>query len=129
MASTEVALVGRAHTARSTANAGPWLAAAIQRYGLLAVAVLTVALSFTYSLFMDRRPDFEDIGMFNPVYMYLHYGKMAYPAHGWDNAAALTMHPPVHYLEVANLIRLGFDTFHAAGLPLVVLSTLSIVLI
>lgn len=74
-----------------------------------AIAIAT----FLYSFFSPRIPGYEDAGLFNPVYMFLHDGQMTYPAHLYFDA--MVIHPPVHYLEIAWLMKLGFGLLRAAG--------------
>src|SRR5689334_20475569 len=86
---------------------------------ILAVAVLFAACALLYQCFSERLVYFDEVGLYNPVYMYLHYGKMTYPAH--EHPEAMFVHPPVHYLLVATLMRVGLSIFHAAGLISVLL--------
>jgi dolichol-phosphate mannosyltransferase len=88
---------------------------------------LVLAFSFLYSFFMDRTPVFDEIGLHNPVYMYLHYGKMTYPMHG--DPEFMVVHPPVHYLWIAYMMKLGMNLFQAAGVPVFLLIVLSSILI
>jgi hypothetical protein len=91
------------------------------RIQLIAIpfAVFLIAYALFYQCFMERAVYFDEVGLHNPVYTYLHYGKMTYPAHG--QFGAMFVHPPVHYLIVATLMRFGLSLFHAAGLVGVVL--------
>jgi hypothetical protein len=51
--------------------------------------------------------------LFNPVYTYLHYGKMTPPAHGQFDT--MFVHPPAQYFFIAMLMRTGLSVYHAAG--------------
>jgi hypothetical protein len=74
--------------------------------------VLAVA-SILYLAFLDRQISFDEIGLFNPSYMLLHYGRITYPIHGhFDD---MVIHPPTHYLILALWMKLGFSLFHAAA--------------
>ena len=74
--------------------------------------VLAVA-SILYLAFLDRQISFDEIGLFNPSYMLLHYGRITYPIHGhFDD---MVIHPPTHYLVIALWMKLGFSLFHAAA--------------
>lgn len=76
------------------------------------VLVLAVA-SILYLAFLDRQISYDEAGLFNPVYMLLHYGRMTYPIHGhFDD---MVIHPPTHYLMLALWMKLGFSLFHAAA--------------
>jgi hypothetical protein len=80
---------------------------------VLLVAVVIAIAAFFYSFFKWRAVGSEDAGLFNPIYTFLHYGKMSYPAHLYFDA--MVIHPPVHYLEIALLMKLGFGPMRAAG--------------
>ena len=86
-----------------------------------AVGIAVIALAAFYSCFAERQVAFDEVGLFNPIYMYLHYGRMTYPAHGQFDA--MFVHPPTHYFLVATLMRTGLSVHHAAGLLAVILFT------
>jgi hypothetical protein len=96
---------------RSSAPALKWLS------GLLA-AVL-IAYATVYQCFAERITYFDEAGLFNAVYTYLHYGKMTYPVHGQFDT--MFVHPPTQYLLIATLMRLGLSAYHAGGLLSVIL--------
>jgi hypothetical protein len=99
----------------------------VEKWAVGVFAVLVWMLILLCSCCWDRTPAFDEIGLHNPVYMYLHYGKMTYPAHGqFDH---MVVHPPLHYTMIAWLMKLGVPLFHAAGLPLCVLSLICFFLI
>lgn len=83
---------------------------------LFAGCVLVLALAAVFLLaFMDRAVTFDEAGLYNPAYMLLHYGRMTYPIHGhFDD---MVIHPPVHYLVLAWLMKTGLSLFHAAAVP------------
>lgn len=56
-------------------------------------------------LFLPAAQGIDDIGLFNPIYMQLHYGETIYPIH--QEFETMTVHPPVHYVEIASLMKLG----------------------
>jgi len=89
------------------------------RWIACALAAFLIAYALYYQCFSSRRIYFDEIGLFNPVYMYLHYGKMTYPAHGQFDS--MFVHPPVHYLLVATLMKTGLSVYHAAGALSVIL--------
>jgi len=79
-------------------------------------------------LFFHPIPEHIDtLGLYNPVYMYTHYGKMTYPVHGYPDF--MVVHPPVHYLGIALLMKAGLNSFYAQVLPLFLLFLLNILLI
>jgi hypothetical protein len=93
----------------------------------LGLAVLGLAMSFLYSFFMDRQPEFDEFVLGNPIHMFGHSGRMTYPAHGFPEYMAV--HPPTHYAIVATIMRTGLDMFHAAGVPVFALMVLTITLV
>jgi len=81
---------------------------------MLAVfALLLVGYAILYQCFSERLIYFDEVGLFNPVYTYLHYGKMTYPAHGQFDT--MFVHPPAQYFFIAMLMRTGLSVYHAAG--------------
>jgi len=77
-------------------------------------AVLLTTAAAIYQCFSERVIYFDEVGLYNPVYMYLHYGKMTFPAH--EHFDAMYIHPPMHYWMIATLMRTGLSVYHAAGL-------------
>jgi hypothetical protein len=77
-------------------------------------ATLLTSAAAVYQCFSERVVYFDEVGLHNPVYMYLHYGKMTFPAH--EHFDAMFVHPPMHYWMVATLMRTGLSVYHAAGL-------------
>jgi len=43
---------------------------------VLGLAAVVCALFLLAANFSDRTGDIDEIGLFNPTYMYVHYGKM-----------------------------------------------------
>jgi hypothetical protein len=84
-----------------------------EQWLVLLVAVVIAIAAFFYSFFKVSVVGGEDAGLFNPVYTFYHYGKMAYPAHLYFDA--MVIHPPVQYWEIALLMKLGFGPMRAAG--------------
>jgi len=87
-----------------------------------AIAVFAFAMYFV----MPRPSDIDELGLYNPVYMQLHYGHMTYPAYGGGYFHGMFVHPPVRYLEIAEMMRLGLSLPYAEGLS-VFLLTLGII--
>ena len=90
-----------------------------QRWLVGLLSLLLIGCAITYQCFMQRQVFFDEVGLFNPVYMYLHYGKMTYPAH--EQFDTMFVHPPTQYFLVALLMRTGLSVYHAAGLLSVLL--------
>jgi hypothetical protein len=82
-----------------------------------AVTAILVASIVVYALamflFIPRTSDIDELGLFNPVYMQLHYGHMTYPVYGHFHS--MFVHPPVRYAEIAGLMRLGLPLPYAEG--------------
>lgn len=98
-----------------------------EQWSVKLLAVLVAVSYGIYNFCTLRIPQSEDAGLFNPVYMFLHYDKMTYPAHLYFDA--MVVHPPVHYLEIALLMKLGFGLLRAAGFLLFVSMGISLWLI
>ncbi len=80
--------------------------------GVLVIVVIVYALAVY--LFVPRGSEIDELGLFNPVYMKLMYGRMTYPIYG--HFQSMYVHPPVRYTEVATLMRAGFTLPYAEGL-------------
>ena len=90
---------------------------------------LSVAVIIAIALWLTALPagDDDDIGLYNPIYMLLNFGKMTYPVHGFPQG--MFVHPPTHYTEVAAFLWLGFDLRVAAVASIVLALVLLLVLI
>ena len=86
-------------------------------------ALFLLSLIVVHVLFSNRITVGDENGLYNAIYMYQHYGKVTYPMQ--LQYSAMTIHPPTHYFMVGVLAKLGFQIFHAAGIPLAVLALLS----
>jgi hypothetical protein len=88
---------------------------------LLGLSVLVFYAACCQTLFLDREPAFDEIGLFNAVYTSLTSGHMTYPAHG--DFSGMVVHPPTYYWLVAQLMKIGARAMTAATIvPLVVLA-------
>src|SRR6516165_8356893 len=99
----------------------------IDRWCVAALAGLVVLLAFIYSFFMKREIFPDELGFHNPIYMFVHYNTMTFPAYGYFDA--MFAHPPTHYLGIALLMKAGLDLFHAAGVPPFLFTLLSMILV
>lgn len=84
------------------------------RWMVAAFSVFLIGYAVVYQCFSERPVYFDEVGLYNPVYMYQHYGRMTYPAH--DQFDLMYIHPPVYYWLVALMMRTGLSIYHAAGL-------------
>jgi hypothetical protein len=98
-------------------------------WAIYGFAGLVAIVAFLYSFFLDRPIGADEAGLYNPIYNYLQFGQMAYPAHGVEHINAMFVHPPVHYLEIALLMKLGLSLFQATGIPLFGLTLFSCVIV
>lgn len=72
--------------------------------------------------FSDRSPSFDEMGLFNPTYLFFQDERMTYPAHGHPDA--MVVHPPMLYFLVGSLMHLGLSPFQAAGALLTLASAI-----
>ena len=99
----------------------------IGREAVIILAILIVALLVLAAYFSNRGGYIDEIGLFNPSYMDLHYGKITYPIHGYfDN---MVVHPPVHYKLIAAFMRLGFTYYYGQATPAFLMLLVAIALI
>ena len=77
----------------------------------IAVAMLLVLAAY----FSERCGGIDEIGLYNPTYMAVQYGKMTYPAYG--HFTSMVVHPPLHYQAIAMFIRLGMGLYYAEATP------------
>jgi dolichol-phosphate mannosyltransferase len=69
----------------------------------------------------------DDIGLFNPVYMFVQRGVMTYPAYG--HFRSMVVHPPTHYWVLAWLVRAGIPIQYAVSIPPFLLIVMTLLLI
>ena len=86
-------------------------------YGFILFLLVVVHVMFT-----NRTTWGDEDGLYNAIYMYQHYGKVTYPMQLQFDY--MTIHPPTHYFIVGLLTRMGLQVFHAAAVPLVVITVL-----
>jgi len=93
-------------------------------YAVVLMTATVVFCAAVWAFFVPAHIDIDDIGLFNPVYMYVHYGKFTYPTYGAFQE--MVVHPPTHYLVLAWLTKLGVPLSYIAAVPpflLIVLAT------
>lgn len=69
----------------------------------------------------------DEIGLFNPAYVDLHYGKIAYPIYG--DFDTMVVHPPLHYKIIAACMRRGLTYYYAEATPALLMLLFGIVLV
>jgi len=99
----------------------------IAQYALVASAVLVGALLFIAAFRVARNGGVDEIGLFNPVYMKVHYGVMTYPIHGYFGG--MFVHPPLHYSMIAALMRAGVPLYYAEAAPTFVMALVVLLLV
>jgi len=89
--------------------------------------VLAIALLLLGAYFSNLMGSVDEIGLFNPTYMDLHFGKATYPIYGYFDT--MVVHPPMQYKIIAAIMRRGLSYYYAEATPTVLLSLAAIVLI
>src|SRR5438270_8262061 len=98
-----------------------------ETYAVWAMALIVTLSAVVWAFFCQHPQEFDDLGLFNVPYMYAHYGVLTYPAHG--EFQALIVHPPIHYLILGFLMKLGITPFYAEAVPLVLILLLGVTLV
>lgn len=89
---------------------------------LFGISVLLFVL-LKVTLFCDGQEYIDDVTLFNPIYNYLHHGRLVYPAFGYPDS--VSVHPPMHYYIIAVLMKWGLSKKLAQSF-LVILFTVGI---
>jgi len=99
----------------------------LERICVLTMASCVSILLVLAAYFTNRGGSVDEIGLYNPTYMYVHYGTMIYPIHGYFDR--MIVHPPVHYLLIGVLMRLGMTLYYAQATPTLVMALLCVWLV
>src|SRR5438046_1187749 len=94
---------------------------------VIGLSLVVAALAAASAFLADRHGGIDEIGLVNPAYMKLHYGRMTYPVHGYFEG--MFVHPPPHYALIAAVMRLGFSLYYAEAIPTFLTVILCILLI
>jgi hypothetical protein len=86
-------------------------------------AIIGIAAVF-WGFFTDRYLELDDLGLFNPPYMYANYGSVTYPVH--HQFRTMNAHPPLHYWVVGVLMSAGAPPYYAEAIPLLILLLLGL---
>ena len=105
-------------------KATPWQ---LENIAVLAMAAGISVLFILAAYFTNRGGSVDEIGLYNPTYMFVHYGKITYPIHGYFDR--MIVHPPVHYLLIGILMRLGMTLYYAQATPTLLMVLLCVWLI
>lgn len=86
---------------------------------VLLAAFFSSILFISMALFGPRSLDIDTLGLYNPIYTFLNFGKMTYPIHGFPDS--MIVHPPIHYYSIALFLMLGIGTNYAISSPVILL--------
>jgi hypothetical protein len=87
------------------------------------IAVLAVAIGIAACLcafFVPRLYGIEELGVFNPPYVFARLHQLAFPAFGVGQPASfdrLYVHLPTHYAMIGALMRAGVSLYYAEVMP------------
>ncbi len=99
------------------------------RYSVLTFASFVALLVLLSAYFSNnRKTDIDELALYNPAYMFTHYGKLTYPVENYDNVPVI-VHPPVHIGLIGLLSRLGATWYYAEATPTVFFLLIAIVTI
>jgi hypothetical protein len=97
-------------------------------HALIWLLILVSAASLlAFYFYLPRAGGVDEMGLFNPVYMKLHYGRMTYPIHYQPDT--MVVHPQLRYAEVAALMSMGMSLFHAESFVFTFLAILILLLV
>jgi len=85
------------------------------RLAVLPMALAVVLFVILSAYFADRIGGSDELGLYNPTYMDVHYGKMTYPIYGFYDS--MPVHPPIHYKAIAAFMRAGLTLYYAQATP------------
>lgn len=91
------------------------------------MALFVSLLMIANAYFANRQGGGDEIGLFNPTYMDVNYGKITYPVYNFYHS--MPVHPPVHYKVIAMFMRSGMTLYYAQASPTILLLLLSVLLI
>jgi hypothetical protein len=97
------------------------------RYVAAGVVALVAAYTFVALWFVNRAPEFDELGLFNAAYMFAHTGAVTYPIYPAAGATtAMFVHPPTHYLILGLLMRAHLPVEAAALVPVIVWTVVAV---
>jgi hypothetical protein len=97
------------------------------RYCVALFAIAASLLIIFAGYLTDRQGGDDELSLFNPTYMDLHYGKATYPAYGFFES--MPVHPPIHYKVIALFMRAGLTLYYAEATPTILLMLACVFLI
>jgi hypothetical protein len=99
----------------------------VQALSVGTLGTIVIVIGAIWAFCVGLVLNIDDLGLFNPVYMYLETGKMSYPAYGFPEA--MVVHPPTHYLVLALLIKAGIPITYVGSVPPFLLLVLTVILL
>lgn len=94
------------------------------KWAVMVLGTTVVLCGGIWGILLENVMNIDDITLFNPIYTYVNYNTMAYPAYGYFDA--MFVHPPTHYYVAAILMKTGLPLFYATALPQVLLVLLAV---
>lgn len=91
------------------------------------VAATVASSALVWAFFTVHTISLDDIGLFNPIYMYVNYGYVAYPT--YYQFHSMFIHPPTHYFVLGLIMKAGIPLNYAAQVPPLLLVLIAIVVI
>jgi len=87
------------------------------RYAVVPMGLCVLFLLVINAYFSDHVGGSDELGLFNPTYMDVQYGKATYPIYGFYDS--MPVHPPMHYKAIAMFMRAGLPLYYAQATPTV----------
>src|SRR5579863_1749786 len=97
------------------------------RYGVIPMALFVAVLIIVSGYFADHVGGSDELGLYNPTYMDVNYGKATYPIYNFFHS--MPVHPPIHYKGIALFMRAGLTLFYAQATPTVLMFMLCVWLV
>jgi len=86
---------------------------------VLLAAFFSSVLFISMALFGPRLIEIDTLGLYNPIYTFLNFGKMTYPIYGFPDS--MIVHPPIYYYSIALFLALGIGMNYAISAPVILL--------
>jgi hypothetical protein len=97
---------------------------------VLLFALFVAILILLSAYFTERNGGVDELGLLNPPYMAVEYGKLTFPAfsYGEDFDVPVIAHPPMHVGWIGLLWRMGMPPYYAEATPTVIMFLLAILI-
>ena len=94
---------------------------------VLFTAATVAASALVWAFFTVHTIGIDDVGLFNPIYVYVNYGFVAYPT--YLQFHSMSIHPPTHYFVVGLIMKAGIPLNYATQVPPFLLVLIAILVI